>query len=65
MMPIWLFFADACNDSDNLRQELVRIVGQKNEAEATVASLAVNVTTHRVILLCPFNGSLDEAKHVF
>ena len=89
MMPIWLFFADACIESDDLRQELVRIEGQKNEAEATMASLAVDVATHRatqqrlevtivrlqneaagkcpcrVILLCPFNGSLDEAKHVF
>ena len=47
MMPIWLFFADACNESDDLRQELVRIEGQKNEAEATMASLAVDVATHR------------------
>ncbi|KAG2611694.1 hypothetical protein PVAP13_4KG234905 [Panicum virgatum] len=79
---------NACNESDDLRQELVRIEGQKNEAEATVASLAVDVASHRatqqrlettvvrlqneaagkcpcrVILLCPFNGSFDEAKPV-
>ena len=38
---------DARNESEDLRQELARVDSQRKEAEATVASLTINVATHR------------------
>ena len=48
MMLKTMSFIDACNESDDLHQELTRVDGQSSETEAaTVASLAVDVATHR------------------
>ena len=40
-------FVDARNESEDLRQELARVDGQRKEVEAAVASLTIDVTTHR------------------
>jgi len=41
--------ADARNESEDLRQELARVDGQRKEAEAAVASLTIDVATHRAM----------------